>query len=339
MNNQAMMQYLWELPGQFEYSLQHQEAIPILRAEIRNIVVSGMGGSAIGGDILRCLAFSQARVPILVNRSYDIPHLVGEDTLFLAVSYSGGTEETLAAYEQARQRGAQVVCVSSGGRLEELAKADNYPHIKVPGGLMPRVANGFLFGPMVLLLEKAGILTGVQDDLREAIEVLYQMREELNPQAPQEGNTAWKAARAMKNALPVIWGAYGPSETAALRWKAQINENAKSPAYYATFPELNHNEIVGFQVPPEIVEQICLVILRDNQDHPRISKRMDITEKLVEGKIKALIEVASRGESWLARYYSLTYIGDYASTYLAEEYELDSLPIPVIDYLKAELAK
>lgn len=339
MINQLMMQHLWELPGQFEYSLQQQESIPILRSDIRNIVVSGMGGSAIGGDILRCLAFSQARVPILVNRSYDIPHLVGEETLFLAVSYSGGTEETLAAYEQARQRGAQVVCVSSGGRLEELAQADNYPYIKVPGGLMPRVANGFLFGPMALLLEKAGILTGVQDDLREAIEVLYQMREELNPQAPREENIAWKAAQAMKNALPVIWGSYGPSETAALRWKAQINENAKSPAYYATFPELNHNEVVGFQVAPEIIKQICLVILRDSQDHPRIMKRMDITEKLVEDKIKRVMEVSSRGKSWLARYYSLTYIGDYASTYLAEEYGLDSIPIPVIDYLKAELAK
>lgn len=339
MKNEAMMRHLWEMPGQFEYGLQHEALIPVVKSEINNIVVSGMGGSAIGGDILRCLALSRARVPVLVNRSYDIPYLVGPDTLFLAVSYSGGTEETLAAYEQARQRGAQIVCVSSGGQLEKLAHAHGYPHIKVPGGLMPRAANGFIFGPLAILLEKAGILAGMEDELRETIEILYQMREELNPQAEEQGNTARQAARAMKNALPVIWGAYGPSDTAALRWKAQINENAKSPAYYATFPELNHNEIVGFQFPPEIIGEICLVVLRDLQDHPRIIKRMDITKKLVEGRIKNLVEVSGRGRSWLARYYSLTYVGDYASTYLAEEYGIDAIPIPVIDYLKAELGK
>lgn len=339
MHNDVMMRYLWELPGQFEYGLAGRESLPDIGEGVQNIVITGMGGSAIGGDILRSLAAREARVPVVVNRGYEVPSFVGPETLFLAVTYSGNTEETLSSFEQARKQGAQIVCLTSGGRLKEMAGRFDYPCLTVPGGLSPRAATGYLFAPLALLLEKAGFIEGVASDLQETVDVLYRLRDQFNPDAPREGNPAREAARMMKGALPVIWGSTGLSEIAAFRWKAQINENAKSPAYWAVFPELNHNEIMGFEEPRDIVKQLCLVILRDSGDHPRVVRRIEITRELVRNKVKNLLEVQSSGRSWLARFYSLVYTGDYASTYLALEYGKDPVAIEAIDHLKAELAK
>ncbi len=339
MHNDTMMRYLGELPGQFEYGLAGREALPDIGEGLQNIVITGMGGSAIGGDILRSLAAQTVQVPVVVNRGYEIPRFVGPQTLFLAVTYSGNTEETLSSFEQARKQGARIVGLTSGGQLKKLAEHYDYPCLMVPGGLSPRAATGYLFAPLALLLEKAGLIEGVTEDLKETVDVLYRLREQLNPEAPLEGNAAREAARLMKGALPVIWGSAGLSETAAFRWKAQINENAKSPAYWAVLPELNHNEIMGFDEPRDIIRQLCLVILRDSGDHPRVLRRIEITKDLVKDQVKNMLEVQSSGRSWLARFYSLVYTGDYASTYLAWEYGKDPVAIEAIDHLKAELAK
>lgn len=339
MHNDVMMRYLWDLPAQFEYGLAGREALPNIGEGVQNIVITGMGGSAIGGDILRSLAAQTAQVPVVVNRGYEVPRFVGPRTLFLAVTYSGNTEETLSSFEQARKQGAQIICLTSGGQLKELAGYYDYPCLTVPGGLSPRAATGYLFAPLALLLEKNGLIQGVTEDLRETVDVLYRLRDQLNPEAPVEGNPARAIARLMKGALPVIWGSTGLSETVAFRWKAQINENAKSPAYWAVLPELNHNEIMGFDEPRDIIKHLCLVILRDNGDHPRVLRRIEITKDLVKDKVKNLLEVQSSGRSWLARFYSLVYIGDYASTYLALEYGKDPVAIEAINHLKAELAK
>lgn len=339
MSKDIMMKYLWDLPAQFEYGLNQFSSLPRINQQIQNVVVNGMGGSAIGGDILRCLALNKASVPVTVNRGYDVPHFVSEQTLFLAVSYSGNTEETLSAFEQARSRGAQIVCLCSGGKLQQAAGHYDYPCILVPGGLSPRAATGYLFAPLALLMDKAGHIPGLEGDLRETVAVLYHMRDALNPDVPLDKNPARQAARLMKGSLPVIWGSQGLSETAAFRWKAQINENAKAPAYYAVLPELNHNEIMGFDEPQALVKEICLIILRDAGDHPRVVKRVDISKDIVMNKVKNILEIYSSGQSWLARFYSLAYMGDYASTYLALEYDKDPIAIPAIDYLKAELDK
>ncbi len=339
MSREEMMKYLWDLPAQFEWAMSEAGRIPNIKGNIKNIVVAGMGGSAIGGDILRCLMLSQGQVPVIVNRGYNIPAFVDAQTLFLVVSYSGNTEETLSAYEQARQCQAQIVCFCSGGRLEEMAVQNEHPVFKIPGGLVPRAATGYLFAPLALLVEKAGLLKGISEDLKETVDVLYQLRAELNPEVTMENNLALSLATRMRYSLPLIWGTESMTETTAFRWKAQINENAKCPAYYAVFPELNHNEIVGFEVPDKLIEQLFVVILRDSQDHPRVQKRIKITSDLIRTKVKELVEINSRGSSWLARFYSLVYIGDYTSTYLALEYDLDPIEIKAIDYLKNTLAK
>lgn len=340
MNAKQMMDYLYNLPEQFEHCLKlnfdFAENYP---REYQNIVISGLGGSAIGGDILRSYALTRASLPLLVNRGYDCPAFAGPKTLFLAVSYSGNTEETLSSYQQARAQGAAIICISSGGKLESIAAADGNALLKIPGGLVPRAATGLLFAPAALLLEKLGILKGVKADIEETVTVLKNLRQTLNPDIIAQENQAKSIAAKMKGTIPVVWGTTGFSEVAALRWKAQINENAKSPAYYNTFPELNHNEIVGFEVPGELLPKLSLIILQDEFDHPQVKKRIAISRQIIKERVKEIIDVNSQGKSWLARFYSLCYIGDYASTYLALEYGINPTPVKVIDYLKAELAK
>lgn len=340
MNAEQMMDYLYNLPEQFEHCLKlNFDSVESYPREYQNIVISGLGGSAIGGDILRSYALSQAGLPILVNRSYGCPAFVNSKTLFLAVSYSGNTEETLSSYQQARAQGAAIICISSGGELESLAGQDGCALLKIPGGMVPRAATGLLFAPAALLLEKLGILKGVTADIEETVAVLKNLRQTLKPDISAAENQAKIIAAKMKETIPVIWGTFGFSEVAALRWKAQINENAKSPAYYNTFPELNHNEIVGFEAPSDLLAKLSLIILQDEFDHPQVKKRIAISRQIAKERVKEIIEVNSQGKSWLARFYSLCYIGDYASTYLALEYGINPTPVKVIDYLKAELAK
>lgn len=340
LTTEKMMGFLFELPEQFAQSLTMTfDFADSYRKPFANLVISGLGGSAIGGDVIRTWAAERGTIPVIVNRDYDIPAFVNEKTLFAAVSYSGNTEETLSAYQQARAAGASIICLTSGGKLAEMARQDGYAVIRVPGDLVPRAATGYLFTPLALFLEQIGLLKGVRSDVEETVTVLRQQRDDLNPQVDAPQNQARQIASRLRGSLPIIWGSSGLSEAAALRWKAQINENAKSPAYYNLFPELNHNEIVGFQEPADLLARLVVIILRHPGDSERIQKRMQITSSVIRDKVQDIIEVNSRGESYLARFYSLVYLGDYASVYLALEYGLNPTPVEVIDYLKAELAR
>lgn len=304
---------------------------------ISNIVVTGLGGSAIGGDLLRVYAAPRIDVPITVNRDYVLPKFVGPDTLVFAVSYSGNTEETLSAYAEARERGASVVALTTGGKLGALAQADGFPVVEVPGGISPRAATGYLFMPTLQVLHRLGLLPNVADEADEMIALLGEMRQKLEPATAEANNQAKQIARRLQGKIPVIWGAAGTTEVVAQRWKGQINENAKAPAYWNMLPELNHNEIVGLEVPAEILKKIHLIILRDNRDHPRVQKRIAITKEVVQDKIDGYTEVEALGQGTLAKLYSLIYIGDYTSVYLAALNGVDPGPVKVIDFLKNEL--
>ncbi len=340
MTVEKMKDYLWGLPDQFARSLETPvEVSARYHKKYSNVVVSGLGGSAIGGDILRTWALQKARIPVVVNRDYDMPAFINSDSLVLTVSYSGNTEETLSAYRQARDRGAGIIAVTCGGKLADMACQDGCQVIATPGGLVPRAATGYLFAPLALIMEQLGIADGARTELEEACRVLKELRETIHPGVEPAQNEAKSIARDMKDRLPVIWGSSGRSEAAALRWKAQINENAKCPAYYNIFPELNHNEIVGFDVPGELLSRFTVVILHDSADNPRVKKRMEITKEIIKTRGPRIVEVEARGESFLAKLYSLIYTGDYASFYLALEYGINPTPVQVIDYLKNELTK
>ena len=340
MTIEKMQNYLYGLPEQFSDMLKFKISLPDrYKNDYRNILVSGMGGSAIGGDILRSYALVRCAIPVVVNRDYVLPAFVNDRTLVLAVSYSGNTEETVSAYHQAKEYGADIIVISSGGKLSALARDEGFMVVEVPGGMSPRAASGYLFCPLALILEQMGLLTGASRDIQETAQVLSDLRAEINPVIADEGNPARVLAREMKDRIPVIWGSSAHSEIAALRWKAQINENAKAPAYYNIFPELNHNELVGFEVPGELLTCLQIIILRDPDDHEQVRKRIQITHDIIRTKVAGVTEIETRGQSWLARLYSLIYMGDYASFYLALEYGINPTPVKVIDYLKAELAR
>jgi glucose/mannose-6-phosphate isomerase len=337
---EKMERYLWDLPDQFRESLQHLVQLPdSYKIGYQNVVVTGLGGSAIGGDILRTYAMQKAAIPIIVNRDYTMPAFVGKNTLVLAASYSGNTEETLSAYEQSREKGARIIVVSSGGKLSEMAQRDDFAVIPVPGGLSPRAATGYLFAPLALALEQLGILEGVQAELKETAIVLEELRADIEPGVEFATNASKRIASEMKGRIPLIWGSSAHTDIAALRWKAQINENAKSMAFYNAFPELNHNEIVGFKEPAEMLSNLLVVMLRDPGDHPRVKQRIAITKEIIQDKVYNVLEIEPCGESFLSSFYSLVYVGDYVSYYLALEYGINPTPVETIDYLKAELAR
>lgn len=305
---------------------------------ISNIVVTGLGGSAIGGDLLRVFAAQRVPVPVVVNRDYVLPKFVGPDTLVFAVSYSGNTEETLSAYEEARDRKAGIIAITTGGELAKMARRDGVPVVGIPGGVAPRAATGFLFIPTLTILNRYGLLPDLTAEIEEMIDHIRELGEKLGPGVAEEDNPAKQIAHKLKGKIPVIWGSSGHTEVVAQRWKGQINENAKAPAYWNILPELNHNEIVGFQFPVEVLKKIHIIFLRDKQDHPRVQKRVEITKDIIKDVVDGFTEVYATGKGELARLYSLIYIGDYASIYLATLYGIDPGPVKVIDFLKKELA-
>jgi glucose/mannose-6-phosphate isomerase len=335
----GMLEMTWNLPEQCAqaWSLAQEPSLPEIR-DWRQILVTGLGGSAIGGDLLRVFAGDKLGIPVLVNRDYTLPWFVGEQTLIFVISYSGNTEETLSAYDAVRERGSSVVVITTGGELERRAVADGRTVIRVPGGIAPRSATGYLFIPMLAVLERLGLFFGIRAEVEGLSAHLRELRDRYGPEIPVRDNPAKQLAVTLQHRLPVIWGSAGTTEVVAQRWKGQLNENTKTPAYWNLFPELNHNEVVGFEQPEEILGRIWLVILRDEGDHPRVQLRVKVTRELVR-KAAGLTEVHSSGPTELARVYSLIYLGDYASIYLAALAGIDPGPVRVIDHLKSELAK
>ncbi|MDP3050341.1 MAG: bifunctional phosphoglucose/phosphomannose isomerase [Eubacteriales bacterium] len=339
LDTMGMFDAAWGLPEQCAQAFTLARAA-LLPTDFRpeQIVVTGLGGSAIGGDLLRVFVGNKVRIPVVVNRDYTLPAFINKKTLVFAVSYSGNTEETLSAYRQARERKAFIIVVTTGGKLAAMALEDGVPLVKIPGGISPRSASGYLFIPMLVALEKLGLLSDLSTEIEGLVRHLKELREKYRPETPVENNPAKQTALKLQNRIPVIWAASGTTEVVAQRWKGQVNENAKAPAYWNVFPELNHNEVVGFEVPESLLQKLWLVFLRNEGDHPRVKARMKITGGMVK-KVGGITEIDSSGTTELARLYSLIYIGDYASIYLAALYGVDPGPVKVIDYLKGELAR
>lgn len=338
-----MLDAVYGLPEQMEQALRIMDDVhlAINKERISNIIVTGLGGSAIGGDLVRVFTAGKLAVPMSVNRDYVLPNYTGPNTLVFASSYSGNTEETLSAYDMAKARGAQIVAITTGGQLGKKAEADGYPVIKIPAGLQPRAAIGVSFIPLVMALAKIGFLdvADVKAQALDTITLLKAMRDELNPSVAKADNLSKQLAEKFYGNLPVIYGAAGTTEVVAQRWKGQICENAKAPAHYNVFPEWNHNELVGTEVPKDLLKRFQVVMLRDKNDHVRIQKRIDITKDIWRSAAGSVTEVWSRGNSDMARIFSLIYIGDYASVYLAFMNGVDPSTVEKIDLLKGKLAQ
>jgi bifunctional phosphoglucose/phosphomannose isomerase len=305
-----------------------------------NIICTGLGGSAIGADIVRSYIANQSKTPLFVNRGYEMPAFTGKSSLVIACSYSGDTEETLSSYKEARRKGSKIVVITSGGCLSRMAHTDGYPVLMIPGGLPPRCALGYSATAILMLLSQAGIIKDQSGNIREAVAVMERLRDTvIAPAIPTVRNTAKRIAHKLYCKYPVIYGAQDRMDAVVTRWRGQLAENSKTLASSHLFPEMNHNEIVGWDNPAELLKKFAVIIVRDKGDHPRVAKRIDITEKLISDRCSSITEVRSYGKGLLARIFSLVYIGDFVSFYLAILNGCDPTPVERITYLKKQLGR
>jgi glucose/mannose-6-phosphate isomerase len=305
-----------------------------------SIVVCGMGGSGVAGDVVRSLYSNELSIPVVSLKGYVLPAFVGVRgqtcSLVLAVSYSGDTEETLALYEQARNRGATVVTISSGGELAARSMAHAVRHVSVPNDVpTPRVALGYLSGAALGVLQSLGLVASPRRDVERTAELLSDLAERLGPERALSDNEAKALALWLAGRIPVVWGSEGLAEGAVLRWKNQLNENAKVPAFASLLPELDHNEIEGWR--PGAGLPFGLVVLRHGAEDPRVASRVSASLDAVSDSGLAMREVWAEGSSPLESLFSLMMKADFASIYLAVVRGVDPTPVPVLTGLKKRL--
>ena len=311
--------------------------IPYASQDIENIVFCGMGGSAIGGDLLNAYFRNELIVPMEVNRNYTLPNYVSPNTLVIVSSYSGNTEETLSSYLAAQEAGAMIIGITSGGELAELLQDKKLPWIRIPGGMQPRAALGYSFIPMAKLLNNLDFAGGsIQEDIRETISLVRDLSKKY--QSDSKNNTAIRLAEDIYGTVPII---YTDPELAAVgtRWKGQLAENAKMLAFTHQLPEMNHNEVVGWETQQKFYNQTRLVWLCDENSHSAVQARRKITGKLLQEIAGHQNTAQSSGKSWLARLFSLIHLGDWVSLYVSLAGGVDPTPVDRISLLKQRLAR
>jgi glucose/mannose-6-phosphate isomerase len=324
------------LPDQLRDALWRVESANLEPHDSRGgLVVAGMGGSAIGGALARAALGDRALRPIVLARGYELPSWTMPDTTVLCASYTGNTEETLAIYEAAGALGARRVVATTGGRLADAARGDGVPVIPLPGGFQPRAAVAY---SLVAALEVAG-LCGASEHLHAEIDVagvhVERLVTEWSPDGPDD-SLAKELARGLHGTVPQVAGA-DLTAPVAYRWKTQINENAKTPCFDHELPELDHNEIVGWEGAPAL-GRFSAVFLDDLDLHPRIRQRIELTRGLIASHAAGTYRVESIGATRIERLISLVLLGDLVSLYLAVLRGVDPTPVVVLDQLKAALA-
>ena len=297
--------------------------------EIRNVLICGLGGSGIGGTIVTDLVAPEVSIPICATKDYSIPNFVNEHTLVIASSYSGNTEETLCALEKCRDRGSEIACITSGGRLKVLAEENNYNLILIPAEHPPRAMFGYSFTQLFFLLNHYGLIDNSFDSQFEKSIAL------LNDRQNHIQSEAKKLADKMYGNTPVIYTANG-FEGVGVRFRQQINENSKMLCWHHVIPEMNHNELLGWRTN---TENLAVVYFRNQCDYDRNQVRMDINKKVIAKFTDNISEVWSEGESPLENTLYHISLGDWASWYLSEMNEVDAIETDVINFVKGELAK
>lgn len=305
--------------------------------EVDHVVVCGMGGSAIGADLVRGLLEDELSIPMVVCRHYRLPAFVGKKTLVIGSSYSGNTEETLSAVEQAADAGAKIICATTGGKLGQMADRSGWKRITVPPGMMPRAALAYSFVPLLTAMSRLGFAPGCDDDLDKAITEASARLEKYSIEI--DDNPAMQLANRIHGRIPTIYAAPDRFAVVAVRFKGQICENSKQLAFANVYPEFNHNELVGWESYESFADRLIAVTLRDQDDHPRVAARMAVVDSWLAERSIERIELASNGGSALSRMMSLIQLGDFASFYLAMLNGVDPTPVDVIDHLKTELEK
>ncbi len=338
----GMFKLIYDFPEQCETALDIGKQFSPIKSppEFDHVLFTGMGGSAIAGNMISNLLSQDTKIVFATSRDYRIPNWVGPKTLVLCASYSGETEETRACYEEAKKRGAYIVCVASGGTLSKWATNDGNAVISIPGGQAPRSATGYMFVPMLLALGALGITRDWSDDIQKAISSLKELRNEIEPNIEESRNTAKQLARYSYKKIPIIYGESGVPFSVAYRWKCQINENAKQHAFCDEFPEMNHNEIEGWD--GAIEHSICLgsaddvyavYFIRSQTEHERNAARLKFHSETLLSSLKPR-DVWLCGDNDLEKLLTGFYLGDYLSAYLAILNKVDPTSIDYINKLK-----
>jgi len=295
---------------------------------IDNIVITGLGGSGIGGKIVSQLVAKECLIPIVINNDYGLPGFANENTLVIACSYSGNTEETLSALEIALEKGAEVACVTSGGKFETIAKEKGLNHIMIPAGNPPRSCLPYSLTQLFYLLNHYGLISkDFEPQLKSSVELLKKEEENIIINAKE-------LAKKLTGKTPVIY-AESAHEGVAIRFRQQIDENSKQLCWHHVFPEMNHNELVGWAGGKD---EYAVILLRTPDDHPRTQIRMDLSKDIFK-KHSVVEEVLSKGENPVERSLYLILFGDWVSYYLSVENKVDPVEVNIIDYLKGELGK
>ncbi len=309
------------LPVEMIEGLLLGESFKARKKKFRNLVVQGMGGSGVTGEILECLLKKELKIPLQVNRDYSIPAYVDRNTLFIAVSYSGNTEETLAGVKEAKKKGAMVVGICSGGKLKKAVKNC----ILLPEGFPPRSAGGFLTVPVIVIFRKLGLIESKEHDVLDTI-----LR--LDKKSAKMKKRAQKIAAKLKERIPLI---YAPEEISctARKWQTELNENSKYFAHFNSFPEMNHNEVVGFRQ----LKKAAVIILLPKKLDKQMQKRVRAMKKLF--RRFPVVVVKAEGKSFFEEIFCLLQFGSYVSYFLAMKTRTDPFPVKNIDYLKKALAR
>lgn len=347
-DSQNMFDTLKNFPNQIKDAIEIGKNAPLFSEEpvCDDYLILGMGGSAIGGDLLSSFCANTSwgnHLRISSNRSYTIPGWLNSTTNVIASSYSGNTEETIAGFEAALKVTKRIVCITTGGKLEMLAQENNIPVIKIPAGYQPRCALAYSFFPMLYVLLRNGAF---KEEARHEIEFwlndlldLMFTKSAVYTDLSNGTNPAFVISEKLNNSVPVIYSAGERLESVNLRWRCQINENAKQLAYGSYLPEMNHNEINAWANPAELIQKFSIIFMRDPFDNPRVKIRFNAIRSLLESSVKHIIEIKGDGENLLSRMFDLIYLGDWVSYYLAVLNNTDPTPIPFINKLKDILSK
>lgn len=337
-DTQNMLGHIYALPDQLANAWAHAKTLPQPdTGAIERVVICGMGGSAISGDLFAALVFDSCPIPISVVRGYDLPaYAAGEATLVIALSHSGNTEETLSATGQAVERGTKVLVITTGG---ELAKQGGTVWTYTYDA-QPRASLGWLYGTLLGAASRLGLAPDLGGEIEEAAAVLGKYRERWGVENVAARNAAKRYAGQLVDCIPVIWGS-GLLAPVARRWKTQLNENAKSCAFFDELPELNHNTVAGITAPDELLQRhkFQVVQLCSDYDHPRVALRHEITHDMLIGQAVLTDPLKARGKGRLAQQMSMVLFGDYVSYYLAMAYQVDPTPIGPIMMLKQMMAE
>ncbi len=320
-------------------TLLSESNVKIDASRIKNILYFGMGGSGIVGELLSDVLFDELKVPFQVVRGYSAPGYCSDETLVIVSSYSGNTEETLSALEAVMDSGATIIALTSGGKLAERAKAKNWGLIKVPTGFMPRQALGVMFFPLYHLLGESGLAKNYEADLKPFIKFIKNIAKQNDYPSKTGHVISMDLARTIQNKIPVIYSTAPYLKTISTRWQNQMHENGKSLAFRNVLPEMNHNEIVGWEMDPEQLKNLIVIFLENEEPHPRIRQRIELSKKIIKERGVQVVDIYSKGSTVLEKIFSLVLMGDWVSYYLALAYKKDPAEIKNIDLLKAEMAK